>query len=120
MCIHVLNDFVLIGKIDGDKDLYIYVFIFLHTRIGTHILVYICMCIHVPNDFVWIGKIDGDKDAKDKSEKPGKEKVESNSMPKWDAVLASFEALDRCRSPNRSIESDHMVSWDHFRKVCDI
>ena len=42
---------------------------------------------------------------------------DSNMMPKWDAVIECFETLDQCRVPSRNGESDHTLSWDHFRKA---
>jgi len=38
-------------------------------------------------------------------------------MPRWDAVIASFEMLDKCSMTGRSPESDHLLPWDHFRKA---
>jgi len=41
----------------------------------------------------------------------------TTNMPKWDALIASFETLDKCTMANKSLEADHMLSWDHFRKA---
>jgi Ca2+-binding EF-hand superfamily protein len=41
----------------------------------------------------------------------------TTSMPKWDALIASFETLDKCTMANKSLEADHILSWDHFRKA---
>ena len=59
--------------------------------------------------------------------------VDSTNMPKWDAVIANFEMLDRCHAPSSSSSSSsssgttsssstdslkqHMLPWDHFRKA---
>lgn len=40
----------------------------------------------------------------------------TTNMPKWDAVIASFTALDKCKGSRKIQDADHMMSWDHFRK----
>lgn len=38
-------------------------------------------------------------------------------LPIWDAVIASFEALDKCNVTSKMPESEHLLPWDHFRKA---
>ena len=41
----------------------------------------------------------------------------ARGMPRWDAVIACFETLDKCNATSKSPESEHLLPWDHFRKA---
>ena len=38
-------------------------------------------------------------------------------MPRWDTVIAGFEALDDARGGTSQASLAHEVTWEHFRKV---
>ena len=43
--------------------------------------------------------------------------LDRDKMPKWDAVIAAFEMLDKCRMQPDARDSDRRLPWDHFRKA---